>query len=423
MEKKNLTLLLLTVSALFFSCRKSNHSSSAIPPILVTTPVSDITNTSASSGGSFSTNGTLSISSVGIELDTSAAFPNHFLYTDGSGIGTFTGPLTGLMQNTTYYIRAFATADTLTYYGNVLQFTTTYTLGKYNVSTLAGSGAAGFANGGSTSASFNNPDGVAVDNAGNVYVADSKNFAIRKITPDGTVSTLATIGSNPNDVAVDSAGNVYVAAANSKILKITPSGLVSTFAGNGNAADVDGNGVAASFSSPITLAIDPSGNIYVADVAGFRKITPAGVVTTLPTYFAGKSNYVIAVDKNYNLYESNTFSVVKVDSSGAESFIAGGAKAGTSDGTGAAAGFGNILELKTDLAGNIYAADYTNNKIRMITPAGIVSTLAGTGAAGVLNGNSAIATFNGPIGLAIDNAGNFYVPDENNNLIRKISPL
>jgi streptogramin lyase len=192
-----------------------------------------------------------------------------------------------------------------------------------NVTTLAGSGVAGNADGQGTAASFSYPIGVAVDTNGNVYVADYGNHRIRKITASGNVTTLAGSGTAgyangqgtaasfnaPTGIAVDTNGNVYVGdQSNNRIRKITPSGNVSTLAGSGNYAFADGQGAVASFSSPAGVAVDASGNLYVADYGNnrIRKITPSGTVTTV-----GEASFNapagVAVAANGNLYVADMY--------------------------------------------------------------------------------------------------------------------
>jgi uncharacterized repeat protein (TIGR01451 family) len=267
------------------------------------------------------------------------------------------------------------------------------------VSTLAGSGSAGFADGTGATAQFSGPDGVAVDAGGNVFVADAGNNCIRKITPAGVVSTYAGNNriqgyldgasgvaefSGPYGVAVDVSGNVFVAdLGNTVIRKITPGGTVSTLAGSGTQGSADGTGTAAQFHNPNGVATDAAGNVYVTDRGNFlvRKITPAGVVTTL----------------------------------------AGSGSAGFADGTGVAANFEGPTGPCVDAAGNVYIADIGNNRIRKITPAGLVSTIAGGSTLGYTDGPVASALFQNITSIAVDAAGSLYVTDEDNNLIRKIS--
>ena len=323
------------------------------------------------------------------------------------------------------------------------------------VSTLAGSGQSGSRDGTGRAASFENPCGVAVDSAGNVYVADTDNNEIRKITPAGEVSTLAGSGQsgsrdgtgraasfeNPCGVAVDSAGNVYVADTdNNEIRKITPAGVVTTLAGSGQYGSSDGSGSAASFENPFGVAVDSAGNLYVADTYNheIRKITPAGVVTTL----AGSGQYGssdgsgsaasfeipfgVAVDSAGNVYVGDTGNneIRKITSTGAVSTLAGSAnQAGSSDGDGSAASFNLPTGVAVDSAGNVYVADWGNNDIRKITPAGVVSTQAGSGLIGSSDGSGSAASFRNPFGVAVDSAGNVYVADTNNSEIREITPV
>jgi len=271
------------------------------------------------------------------------------------------------------------------------------------VTTLAGTARmSGSADGTGADARFFNPAGVVVDSGGNVYVADLGNQVIRKITAAGVVTTLAgTVGMvgnvdgagaearfyNPNGVAVDSAGDVYVADfSNQTIRKITPAGVVTTLAGTaGMAGSADGTGAAAQFSGPTGVAVDRAGNVYVADRDNqtIRKITPAGVVTTL----AGNAGI-----------------------------------SGSADGTGIAARFSAPIGVAVDSAGNVYVAELSNHTIRKVTAAGVVTTLAGTaGLAGSADGTGAAASFDHPASVTVDNTGNLYVADRNNNTIRKVT--
>lgn len=316
------------------------------------------------------------------------------------------------------------------------------------VTTLAGS-TGGFADGTGAAAKFYYPYGVATDAAGNVYVADTFNNKIRKITQSGEVSTFAGstygfadgIGAaaqfiHPYGVATDNAGNLYVAdSGNSKIRKITPAGVVSTLAGS-TPGSVDGVGTIAQFNSPTGVATDAAGNVYVADLNNnkIRKITPAGVVTTLAgsgiygfangTGMVAQFNYPlgVATDAAGNVYvaDSNNNKIRKITPMGVVSTLAGSSLGGFADGTGALAMFKGPIGVATDAAGNVYVGDQLNNRIRKITPAGVVSTLAGRIQQGFADGAGDLAMFDYPYGVATDTVGNVYVADQGNNKIRKI---
>ena len=321
------------------------------------------------------------------------------------------------------------------------------------VSTLAGnsSGASGSANGTGTAASFKSPSGVAVDAAGNVYVADAGNNMIRKIittTPSfGVVTTLAgaaSLGSangtpfnSPSGVAVDAGGNVYVAdQGNSLIQKISqsgvPSGVVTTMAGSGTNGSANGTGTAASFNAPQGVAVDAAGNVYVADYGNslIRMISASGVVSTLAgNGVAGSANGTgsaaslnhpsgVAVDAGGNVYvaDNSNNMIRKISPSAIVTTLAGSGVAGSANST---ASFGDPTGVAVDGSGNVYVADADNRVIRTISPAGLVSTLAGSGTSGSANGVGTTASFSLPTGVAVDAAGNVYVADVGNNLIRR----
>ena len=328
----------------------------------------------------------------------------------------------------------------------------------FTFGTLAGSAGTGNADGLGGTARFISPAGAAVDSAGNLYIADTFNHTVRKITPGGIVSTFAGMpgvsGSangigfaarfnGLNDVAVDGAGYIYVADfGNNTIRKITPAGVVTTLAGlAGSAGSADGTGSSARFNGPTGLAVDSSNNVYVADTYNqtIRKITPVGVVST----FAGSAGligsvdgtgnaarfygpYCIGVDATNNLYvsESANNTIRRITPMAVVSTFAGTAgNSGSTDGVGAAASFYFPLDVTVDSLGNVYVADYGNHTIRRITPARVVSTWAGlAGSPGYVDGIGNSARFNGPFGVAADNSGNVYVGDYNNYVVRKITP-
>jgi len=283
----------------------------------------------------------------------------------------------------------------------------------YVVSTLAGQAlTTGTTDATGAAARFDNPEGIAVDSAGMVYVVDTVNCTIRKVTPAGVVSTLAgtpgVAGSSdgtgsaaqfnyPAGIAVDSAGNLYVADTfNSTIRKITPAGGVTTLAGLAptaavpspeNSGSANGTGAAARFNFPRGVAVDGADNVYVADTLNstVRKITPAGVVTTL----AGNPAQTPQ----------------------------------TLDGTGAAALFDYPFGIAVNSAGSIWVADTSGQTIRAVTPAGVVTTIGGlAGNAGSAGGAGAVARFNSPTAIAVDGTGNLYIADTNNSLVREITP-
>jgi len=261
------------------------------------------------------------------------------------------------------------------------------------VTTLAGNGTAGSTDGTGSGAQFNSPGGVAVDISGNVYVADTNNHAIRKVTPAGVVTTLAGDPSNfaladgtgaaaqfhsPSGVALDASGNVYVAdTGNHAIRRVSPLGVVTTIAGNGNPGNANGTGTAAQFNNPTAVAVDSSGNILIADTGShtIRKMTPGGVVTTI----AGLTGFPGSQEGANPLFRSPQ-------------------------------------GITTDAAGNIYVADTGNHTLRKISPSGQTTTIGGSALVSGSAEGTTLARFNQPVGIAVDAYGNLRVSDANHRI-------
>lgn len=317
------------------------------------------------------------------------------------------------------------------------------------VTTLAGNASTVFTDGQGVAATFKNPWGLKVDGSGNIYVADLNNARIRKISASGLVSTIAGNGATgysegtgtaatlnlPFGVAFDTSGNLYFPdAGNSRVRKINPSGVVSTFAGNGIKAVVDGTGTSASFNSGNGIVIDAANNLYVTDNNTIRKITPAGVVSTLAgngatAYANGQGTMAsfynpigMAVDATGNIYVADRFNqrIRKVTPAGLVSTVAGNGSLGTTNGVGTAASFNWPCDVAVDGCGNIFVADENNHLIRKIDPNGVVTTLAGRGVSGASDGTGTAATFWHPTGIAVDRMGNLYVSDYSGSRIRVV---
>jgi sugar lactone lactonase YvrE len=322
----------------------------------------------------------------------------------------------------------------------------------YTVTTIAGS-SDGYLDGTGTAARFSMPTGVAVDTAGNLYVIDAFNQRIRAVTAAGVVTTLAggaTAGSAdgtgnaaqfsyPSGIAIGSDATLYVAdQGNNLVRKATAAGVVTTLAGSGDFGSLDGTGTAAQFNTPYSVAVDTNGNVYVADKSNtrIRKVTSAGVVTTLAggskgfadgTGGAAQFNQPqgVAVDAHGVVYVADTQNnrIRKVTAAGEVTTLAGSGKAGWADDAGTAAVLNQPDGLTVDAQGNVFVADTSNDRIRKVTAAGVVTTLAGNGGGGG-NGDGAgtAASFNKPQGIAVDSQGNLYVADTGSNRIRKLTP-
>jgi sugar lactone lactonase YvrE len=308
--------------------------------------------------------------------------------------------------------------------------------------------------GAGTEARFYATAGAVTDSSGNLYVSDSANHTIRKISPNGMVTTFVGragvhgfadgVGQgarfwNPAGLTLDRSGNLIVAdSANNTIRRITLAGVVTTVAGKPNIAPyyLDGNVSVARFSNPASVAVDHAGNIYALDVfnQAIRKITPAGTVSTPAGFlyvgtedgtgtaarFNFPSQMVMDADENLYVSDSLNHTIRKVTLSGEVTTFAGRAgTAGDTDGPLSSALFNYPTGIAIDASRNILVV--ANHTIRMITPAGMVTTVAGiSGAYGGADGTGSDARLNGGAGLAADSIGNVYVTD--NAAIRRASP-
>jgi sugar lactone lactonase YvrE len=317
-----------------------------------------------------------------------------------------------------------------------------------NISTIAGNGDREFGSGEGVE-TF----GMVVDGAGNIYIADSHNHRIRKVDPNGVMTTVAGNGvegfsgdggpatsaslGEPFDVAIDGAGNLYIAdLSNHRIRKVDPNGIISTVAGNGveGFSGDGGPATSASLWGPKGMAIDSTGNLYIADFnnSRVRKVDTNGIITTVAgngsNEYSGDGRPAtsvglgwltdVEVDEAGNLYFADEAAdrIRKVDPNGVMTTVAGNGVEGFSGDGGPAtsASLYNPSNVAIDGAGNLYIADYRNYRIRKVDPNGIISTVAGNGSY-VFSGDGGPATSAGlgtPTAVAIDSVGNLYIGAE-----------
>ena len=333
------------------------------------------------------------------------------------------------------------------------------------VTVVAGNGLEGFSGDGgpATGARLNFPLGLSTDGAGNLFIVDQVSHRIRKVSPDGIITTVAGNGqrgfsgdggpatsaslNGPRRLAVDAVGNLYISDRNNhRIRKVSPGGIISTVAGDGQRAFSGDGGPAtsASLNGPRGLAVDAAGNLYIADGNNhrIRKVSPGGIITTVagdgqpifsgdggPATSASLNSPVgIAFDAADNLYiaDRDNLRIRKVASGGIITTVAGNGESGFS-GDGGQATLARLLDprdVALDAAGNLFIADATNRRLRKVAPNGIISTAAGTGSFRALGdgGPAAIAELNFPTRMALDASGNLYVTEVDSHRIRKISP-
>ena len=337
---------------------------------------------------------------------------------------------------------------------------------EYTISTISGNGSIGFGgdNSGAIQATLNTPYDVAIDSNGNIYIADYNNYRIRKVAPDGIITTVAGTGSSgfigndgnatqatlnqPHGVAADTAGNIYIAdSMNHRIRKVAPNGIISTIAGTGSVSFSGdaGSATSAALNTPTGVAVDSSNNIYIADSGNhrIRKITTNGIISTIAgtgvASFSGDSASAttatlntptsIAVDSNNNIYiaDSNNHRIRKITTDGNISTVAGtGVASFSGDGSIATAATLNVpTGVTLDSIGNLFISDRENHRIRKIDSSGIISTVAGTGVASFSGDGSdaTAATLNTPYGIAVDTSNNIYIADSINQRIRKLTLL
>lgn len=363
--------------------------------------------------------------------------------------------------------RAFSAAATIstgvTVTNGIVSSSGSATVGSgYRTSILAGDGEDDDTDGTGTDASFSSPRNMVLDGSGNLYVADSANHAIRKITPAGVVTTF--VGdpddedrdddegggkfARPSGMALDGSGNLYVSDTTANnIRKIVLSTLASsTLAGpakatvpfiEDTAGFIDDTGTAARFSSPSGLACDGSTYLYVAD-AGNHAIRRVAVSNGDTVVIAGGSQGTtdgmgpgasfnqpsgVVHDGAGNLYvaDSGNHRIRKVNLSTFDVTTFAGSTQGSADGTGTSAQFNDPRGLALDASGNLYVSEYSSHTLRMITPAGVVTTLAGTaGTSGTSDGSTGAVTFYRPWGLAVTASGSLLVSEYGNHVIRKL---
>ena len=333
------------------------------------------------------------------------------------------------------------------------------------ITTVAGTGTPGFSGDGgpAAAAQLSFPAGVAVDSSGSYFIADLGNHRVRKVDPSGVITTVAGTGTagfsgdggpataaeldSPSDVVLDSAGDLFIVDfGDNRVRKIDTSGTITTVAGTGAAGSSGDGGSAASakLDAPAGLDIDSAGNLFIADYGNnrVRKVSASGTITTVAgTGAAGFSGDggpatsakldapgdVVVWAGNLFIADSSNSSIRRVDPSGVISTVAGTGVTGFSGDSGPAtsAQLSFPVGLAVDSSGNLFIADYGNNRIREVDLSGTITTVAGTGAAGSSgDGGAAVdADLYAPARVNLDAAGDFFISDLANSRIREVEAL
>jgi len=290
------------------------------------------------------------------------------------------------------------------------------------------------------------PVSVAVDAAGNLYLGEAGTSSVRKVTPDGTISTIAgpeVLERAPVGLAADDAGNVYFADQTNRVYNVSPEGIVSTIAGTGSRlASGDGGAASTAGMAPDGLAVDPARNLYIADTTNFRvrKVSPDGVITTVVGTgvqgFSGDDGpasqaqigevTAIAVDRGGQLYiaDKGNGRIRRVTPGGVIRTIAGNGSRvfGGDGGSALAAGLETQYGIAADGSGNVYYSDLHRFRVRRIAPNGVITTIAGDVKPGYAGdgGPATNARLFNPVGLIVDGNGTLYIADFRNNRVRAV---
>jgi sugar lactone lactonase YvrE len=331
------------------------------------------------------------------------------------------------------------------------------------ITTVAGNGAKGYGGDGgvATSAELNWPSGVSIDASGNLFIADQYNHRIRKVSAAGIITTVAGNGTGgfggdggfatnadlhwPTGVSIDTSGNLFIAdQGNNRIRKVSTNGIITTVVGNGTAGyNWDGGAaISAELSSPCGVAVDGIGNLFIADYGNFRirKVGTNGIITTVAGNGTGgfadggsATNACIyqptgvSIDASGNLFiaDPSNYRIRKVTIAGIITTVAGNGT-GHYGGDGGNATNSNLYQptgVFIDASGNLFIADCYNHRIRKVSTAGIITTVAGNGTLGYMGdgGTATNAELNYPWGVSVDAGGNLFIADENNNRIRKVT--